>query len=296
VRAWLRSGPSLDDLIAAYPAHWRAVQRTVAPMLARRDADEIKAYVLSHEQRRRRRVPQEAGLTDLDVQLRDRMTTLAVRQVMVSISSGVECGRVRFNLVNGFVTQRLLFEQDLRRKPVSMRWFRTIWPMLPQRRILMPLVQPQGIYCFYSGALVERLTALIGDRPCLEIAAGDGTLTRFLAAAGVEVTATDDGSWSHSVRCGEDVERQDARRALHRRRPSVVICSWPPAGNNFERHVFSTPSVQLYVVIGTRHAFGAGDWTAYRRQQDFDMVLDEDLSRLVLPPELNPAVHVFRRR
>ena len=50
------------------------------------------------------------------------------------------------------------------------------------------------------------------------------------------------------------------------------------------------------MVIGTRHEFGAGDWTAYRRQQTFDMVLDEDLSSLVLPPELDPAVLVFRRR
>ena len=48
----------------------------------------------------------------------------------------------------------------------------------------MPLVQPQGIYCFFSGAFVRELAKLIGDRPALEIAAGDGTLSRFLAARG----------------------------------------------------------------------------------------------------------------
>lgn len=295
VHAWLRSGPPLEDLIAAYPVHWRAVERTIAPMLARRDVDELKTYVLSSS-RRRRPSALPHGSTDLDLQLRDRMAAEAVRQVLVSISSGVAEGRVRFGLVNGYVAQRLLFEHDLTRKPVSMPWFRLLWPLLRQRRLLMPLVQPQGIYCFYSRALIDRLAALVDGRPCLEIAAGDGTLTRFLAAAGVQITATDDGSWSHSVRYGDGVVRQDARRALRSRAPAAVICSWPPAGNDFERHVFSTASVELYVVIGTRHEFGAGDWAAYGRQQGFDMVLDEGLSRLVLPPELDPAVLVFRRR
>ena len=297
VRAWLRGRPPLEELIAAYPAHWRAVQREVSPMLARRDVAELEAYVLSEGgDGSRRHGVRRTGMTDLDLQVRHRMTAEAVRQVLVSISSGVTDGRVRFNLLNGFVAQRLLFEHDLVRKPVSLRWFRALWPLLWQRRLLMPLVQPQGIYCFYSRALVDRLAELIDGRPCVEIAAGDGTLTRFLSAAGVEITATDDGSWSHSVRCGDGVVRQDARRALRSRQPSVVICSWPPAGNDFERHIFSTASVELYVVIGTRHEFGAGDWDAYRRQQDFDMVPDESLARLVLPPELEPAVHVFRRR
>lgn len=297
VRTWLDGRPPLEELIAAYPAHWRAVQRAVSPMLARRDVEELRAYVLSAggdgHRRGRARGP---GLTDLELQIRDRMTVEAVRQVMVSMSSGVPDGRVRFGLVNGFVAQRLLFEHDLERKPVSLRWFRALWPLLWQRRLLMPLVQPQGIYCFYSRSLVDRLVELIDGRPCVEIAAGDGTLTRFLASAGADITATDDGSWSHSVRSGDGVVRQDARRALRSRQPSVVICSWPPAGNDFERHVFSTASVDLYIVIGTRHQFGAGDWSAYRRQQDFDGVLDESLTRLVLPPELDPAVHVFRRR
>ena len=58
----------------------------------------------------------------------------------------------------------------------------------------MPLVQPKGIYCFYSKPLIQDLAALIGQRSCIEIAAGDGTLSRFLAAKGVDLTATDDHS------------------------------------------------------------------------------------------------------
>jgi hypothetical protein len=159
----------------------------------------------------------------------------------------------------------------------------------------MPLVQARGIYCFYSRELVEELARLAAGRPCLEIAAGDGTLSRFLAAAGVPVTATDDASWP-AVTVPPDVERLDARAALRAHPAPVVLCSWPPAGNAFERAVFATPAVETYVVVASRHRFAAGDWAAYERQRAFDWDVDERLSRLVLPPELDPAVLVFRRR
>jgi hypothetical protein len=91
------------------------------------------------------------------------------------------------------------------------------------------------------------------------------------------------------------VVRQDARRALPSWQPRVVMSSWPPAGNEFEREVFSTPSVQVYIVISTDHEFGVRNCSAYRRQEGYQMTRDERLSRLVLPPELDPAVYVFRR-
>jgi hypothetical protein len=63
-----------------------------------------------------------------------------------------------------------------------------------------------------------------------------------------------------------------------------------------EWRVFGTPSVELYVAVTTRHRFAAGDWTSYEEQKTFEWGEDEALSRLVLPPELDPAVLVFRRR
>jgi hypothetical protein len=73
--------------------------------------------------------------------------------------------------------------------------FRLVWPLLWQRRFLMPLVGPKGIYCFYSKPLIRKLADMIGDRRTLELAAGDGTLARFLIGSGVNITATDDYSW-----------------------------------------------------------------------------------------------------
>ena len=60
--------------------------------------------------------------------------------------------------------------------------------------------------------------------------------------------------------------------------------------------MFQTPSVDTYVVVTTRHRFAAGDWHAYEGQTAFDVADDLRLSRLVLPPEIDPAVMVFRRK
>jgi hypothetical protein len=89
---------------------------------------------------------------------------------------------------------------------------------------------------------------------------------------------------------------QDARTALRLHRPRVVICSWPPAGNDFEQHVFTTAEVEQYIMIGSRHQASTGNWAAYRNQTGFAFAEDPDLSRLVLPPEVDHAVYVFTRR
>jgi hypothetical protein len=160
----------------------------------------------------------------------------------------------------------------------------------------MSLVQPRGIYCFYSRELIEALAGMIASRSCLEIGAGDGTLTRFLKDQGVQLTATDNHGWGNAVAYPDWVIRLDAREALASYAPEVVICSWPPAQNDFERQVFNTPSVQLYIVIGSRHHFAFGNWDDYRRQTAFEFEEDRKLGALVLPPELESAVYVFRRK
>jgi hypothetical protein len=297
VRAWLQTRPSLRELRDAYPREWETVQHDLGQAVGRGDVEELKAYVLALASRPaapggRSRARQEAQLA---AQIRRQMTIAALREASLSAATGVTSGRLRFNLVNGWVMQRLLFRRGFERKPVSRFWFRLLWPLLWQRRYLMPLVEPKGIYCFYSRGLVRALAARIGDRSCVEIAAGDGTLSRFLAGEGVQVTATDDHSWAHAIDFPATVVRQDARTALRTRRPAVVLCSWPPPGNAFEAEVFRTPSVELYLLIASRHEFAAGNFVAYEQQNEFTFAEDPELSRLVLPPELEATVYVFER-
>jgi hypothetical protein len=190
----------------------------------------------------------------------------------------------------------LLFSHNLTRKPASLRWFRLGWRFVSQKRILMPLVQPKGIFCFYSKELIHELCHLIGDRHCLEIAAGDGTLTRFLKDKGIRIQATDDYSWSHTIEFPESVERLSAKQALEKYQPRAVICSWPPPGNSFEQRVFSLRSVEIYIVIGSRYRFAGGNWDAYEAQDNFEWSIDPKMSSLIIPTELESAVLIFRRK
>ncbi|MGK2938387.1 MAG: SAM-dependent methyltransferase [Solirubrobacteraceae bacterium] len=299
IEEFLSADPSLDALRDAYPDDWAAVQREIGTRLAEGGAGALRAYVQSLAspnavQAGKGRVKrQEASAS---AQIRQHIAAETVRRMCISTATGVTSGTVRFNLVNGWIAQRLLFRgAGLERKPVSMTRFGLTWPLLTQRRFLMPLVQPRGIYCFYSKPLVRELARLIDDRPCLEIAAGDGTLSRFLRARGVDITAIDDHSWKN-IATASDVVEEDAATALRRRRPRVVVCSWPPAGNAFERHVFTTDSVEQYIVIGSRHEFAAGNWVDYRRQSGFTVEEQPHLGRLVLPPELESAVYLFDRK
>jgi hypothetical protein len=295
-RAWLEGEPPLAEVRAAFPREWAEVQRELAAVVEHDDAGAVQAYAA--------RVARPPAVRDersaVSALAKQRMAAAALRQMGVAAATGVASGTLRFGPVSGRLTQRLLFRGGgLERKPVSMAAFRAVWPLVRQKSYLMPLVQPRGIYCFYSKALVQRLAARIGDRPCVEIAAGDGTLARFLRDAGAEVVATDDFSWTqtrHGAEPPAGVVRQDAHAALRERRPEVVLCSWPPAGNGFEKWVFKTPSVKTYIMIGSRSEAGAGNFGDYHAQDTFAMALDEELSALVLPPEIEPAVYVFERR
>ncbi|HEX5364148.1 MAG TPA: hypothetical protein VFW59_07745 [Gallionella sp.] len=298
---WLRANPPFDELCSRYPDEWTAVQDDIAAIIERGVAEELKAYLerfsaqgSSPAQSARSR---EAALSKF---IRSRMAHEAVKKLSLATlaaDTGVTKGnKLRFNWFNGFIAQRLLFARQLERKPVSLFWFRLFWPLLWQRKRLMPLVQPRGIYCFYSQELVGELAEMIGTRSCLEIGAGDGTLTRFLKNRGAQVTASDNHGWDNAVDYPDWVVKLDACTALSHYQPEVVICSWPPAQNDFERCVFNTASVQLYIVIGSRHRFAFGNWDDYKRQGAFDRVEDEHLGALLLPPELESAVHVFRRK
>ena len=301
---WLQSKPSLEDLGIEFPELREAVRQEIAQLVAGGNLAELPAYLKRMSQIEKSLGKKHVvGRGDKKIAaalvlqaVQTRIAHLLIKQHLVSEATGIEKGKVRFNLFNGFFAQRLLFADGLVRKPVSLFWFRMLWPLLWQRKLLMPLVQPEGIYCFYSRQLVDALAVLIASRACLEIAAGDGTLTRFLADSGVKITATDDHSWKNEVNYPEFVAKRDANEALREYSPEVVLCSWPPAGNTFERQVFRIRSVQMYIVISSRHRFAAGNWEDYRQQSSFDFEEDEELSSLVIPPELDAAVYVFRRK
>lgn len=294
--AWISSNPPFDELCGKYPREWDEVQHEIAAIVRQRDPEALKRYLA----RLAARPPQTADLAATWSQhVRSRMAHEAVKRLSLSVlaaDAGVTRGKMRFNWFNGFIAQRLLFARELERKPVSLKWFRLFWPLVWQRKRLMPLVQPRGIYCFYSRELIEALAEMAAGCDCLEIGAGDGTLSRFLQQRGVHITATDNYGWDKAVSYPDWVVKQDACSALREHTPEIVLCSWPPAGNTFERCVFNTASVGLYIVIGSRHRYAFGNWDDYLQQTGFEMSEAPHLAAMLVPPELESAVYVFKRK
>jgi hypothetical protein len=301
---WLNGNPRLDALMKRRPEIWEDAGQELVAALEDGRAEKLNelatkakaAADLWHDRIRRSRKNSKVIEAALPALIKSRMSLLALDRCYLAAATGKSSGRIRFNRVNGAIIQRLFFSHHLTRKPVSLGWFRFWWPLVGQKRLLMPLVQPRGIYCFYSHRLIAEIAAVLGSRSCLEIAAGDGTLSRFLADAGLAITATDDYSWNHAIAYPESVVRLDAKQALDRYQPQAVICSWPPPANNFEKWIFSSKSVEIYIVIGSRYSFASGNWKAYSAQTRFEMSCDARLSSYVLPPELDSQVILFRRK
>ena len=115
------------------------------------------------------------------------------------------------------------------------------------------------IYLLPTREWIRALAAYIETlhvRTVLEVAAGDGFLSRCLGAQcpQLRITATDDGSWEkakarmtarerrdyadYDVRglvLGDNVQRLSAQRAVQRYRPDLVIISWAPPGQLVKR-------------------------------------------------------------
>jgi hypothetical protein len=299
VLAWLKTRPSLQKLCEAYPGEWKIVQKEFSAIFKRGTPDELQAF-LNHLASRKAflsKAPHKIASNKLLSQhIQYYMATTALKQYSIAAATGIKKGKIRFNLLNGYIVQKLLFAKGLERKPVKLFWFRLFWPLVWQKKYLMPLVELKGIYCFYSQKFVDELALIITGRRCLEIAAGDGTLSQFLKNKGIQIIATDDFSWKHTIQYPEEVMNLNAQSALRTYLPEVVICSWPPANNEFERHVFNNSHVQLYIVIGSKLQSASGNWQDYKNQKTFDFEMNENLSNLMIPPELQCAVYLFKRK
>lgn len=295
--AFVRDEPGLKELKDQYPQWYGEAQTELNRWASLSISEGLRMTVdasRAHQDRitRSQLNPKvlEASFPKL---VKARILVLLLRNYNLHARTGVE-GRVRFDRYNAAVLQWLLFQgPGFVRKPVSLFWYNLCWPWLSQKKFLMPLVNKKGIYCFYSRALVRRLARLLRGKKTIEIAAGDGTLARFLHQEGLEAAASDDGSWDQFVEYPADVEILNARDALAKHAPEAVVCSWPPRGNSFEQKVFDCASVNLYVVIGGPDA---GNAETYALQTGFSQTLDPKLSKLVLPREQGNTVRIFLRK
>ncbi|MBI5185587.1 MAG: hypothetical protein HZA01_07660 [Nitrospinae bacterium] len=195
-----------------------------------------------------------------------------------------------------WIAHKLFFNRYSVRRCPRLGIAKLIWRIIKNKGAVANLLQEHGIYCVYTREFISGLVRLLKPYGrILEVAAGDGALSSELGMAGVKVHATDNKNWDKNIRYPDRVEDLDASAALKVDGPQAVLCSWPPSGNAFEKDIFETPSVELYIAIVSRHEYAAGYFAAYKEQSTFSMEEDADLSGVLFPPEPQHRVLIFRR-
>ncbi|MFL5246992.1 MAG: hypothetical protein ACJ79V_04150 [Myxococcales bacterium] len=153
------------------------------------------------------------------------------------------------------LTKLLWDAAGVRRIPPAAALDRALSALPPGDLFWLSELTPMGpLYLFptrpFLRALARTIRAL-GARRVLEVAAGDGHLGRSLAlvAPDLKISMTDRGSWEKpsarmsakekrelrgvpvaGLRLGAGVERLDAREAIAKHRPDLVLASWLPPG------------------------------------------------------------------
>ena len=104
----------------------------------------------------------------------------------------------------------------------------------------------------------------------LEVGAGDGVLSRELYELGVDILATDNGSWN--IDTGAGVEILDYREAIRRYQPVIVLSSWMPPRNDWTPDFRSANCVQEYILIGETDGGSCGLDSVWDEYPEFERV------------------------
>ena len=280
-----RKDLTLQELAEHSPRSWDKVQKQVCQVLASRDHKKIADFALDAKKRadhwrlKIRKSHQNPRVVKgaLPHLVESRLSHLALNQYVDAVvkkhGGGAKQEGVRRSLKPslGFIFQKYLNNGRVHHQPFNLK-SKYLWRFVRDKESLLGKAYREGVYCIFTKQLVEALTGLIEGRPTLEIAAGDGALTKFLEKD-CQIQGTDDLSWQDKVSYGSWVEPLGAKPALEKYQPEVVICAFPPAPNTFEKEVFKTDSVQVYIVIGSRYEYAAGDSKSYKQQTKFSLDL-----------------------
>ncbi len=301
---------TLQDLCTAFPKEWPAIEAKICRILELRDPQKIldqrksnlKDIVYWQEKIKSpstNKLARDKASLEL---VRCKMASLAFDEYFNALRAkdGTKPAKqtYRFSALAVRFFHRHLSASRRNLRPLPDFLARNIWNLIsPQHKSkLLESAYRHGAYCIYTRSFVRSLSRLIGDRLCLEIGSGDGSLASYLKQLGTNIVATDDFSWESSISYGQNVEKIDARSALKKFKPKLVLSSWPPDHNNYERHILASPDIDTYIVLGSRHAFATGDHDAYSSLANFSWECDLVLTNLLFPREIDGCVYIFNSR
>jgi hypothetical protein len=292
-------GLSLKQLSDRYPAVWQDVAAGLKERVSGGRADQLLAWRQGAlgDLQNARRIGQFGDPAAASTAVKAQMTLLAIEQ-FCDVMSG-RAG-VKPRLRDVMVMNLLLLARLKSGHVFSTDGFDRVWRWMRDPIWAASELQRQGVWSVPTQELAEKIAGLCQGRRVLEIGAGNGLLCHSLKSQGLEITAVDDESWSLGGKLirarGAQVLTRDAVEALKEYSPDVVICSWAPVGNAFEREIFRTKSVHTYLAISSRHSFASGNWGAYQEQQTFNCSTSEPLNSLIRPIEIEQQLLIFRRK
>ena len=302
----LDDGISLDRMMELFPDQWRDVDRSLDQLFARNNAAELGAFMtqtreqMHHWRQKMQNSPGDAHLleTALSHLLRGRMAFEALNlRLHALLGQNDHRPQEGLSRYNHFLAKKVLRLSAVKSLPPPAAWMRFFWHLVTQKGTLISLLAQSGTYAVFTGEFIHELAFMLRGAQALEVGAGDGALAKFLKMEGIDIIPTDDYSWSHKIRFGAHVLKLEAGEALKQFAPSLVLCSWPPPGNTFERLIFNTKSVMTYIVIGSRHPFATADRDAYKDAGDtFSCERSPSLENALFPPDLDHEVLIFRRK
>lgn len=119
----------------------------------------------------------------------------------------------------------------------------------------------------YIESLAEEIKSLVGEDPCLEVAAGDGMLSHWLRQRGVNIKATDDMSRTgeSAIKLRSEVEKLDAIEAIQKYRPRLVVVSWVEYTSTLDTQILDERP-EYVIIIGEGHGGCTGSedlWENY---------------------------------
>ena len=112
-------------------------------------------------------------------------------------------------------------------------------------------------FTLISNDWIKPLSQWIGDRKCLEVMAGTGSLSFALQQQGIDIIATDDFSWEGSSNWNDnnnywtEIEHIDATKAVEKygKDIDIIIISWPYMDDTAHRILQSMRKVNLNCIM-----------------------------------------------
>jgi hypothetical protein len=300
-----RSDVSLTDLAKLYPELWQEVMGSIKLAVEKKQMSELATM----SQRAGATISRWSGAGDSPIAqtqhakrelLKAQMTALAIEQFVTAFTNLGHKPSLRDQVLLKWGITRHLQAGRL----LSLTSFQKGWSRLTDKGAAASGVQSAGFWSIPTRELCLGLKEYIKDLEVLEVGAGRGLFVSALREVGVRVTGIDDCSWSmaKNVIAGAKpfMNVESAETALKTINPSVVLSVYPPPGNQFERTIFATKSVDLYLAVVSSHQFASGNWQDYKaqdaRNSQFSCVMNESLNKMLRPIESDQRLLIFRRK